>query len=128
MAEINASEGSSPRVLIVDDEDIIRELLAEFLGSQGFSITLAGSAEEAWPLVTGVAFDAVLIDYGLPGMNGIEFCKRTAAQGIRSRMALMTGWGSMDAAEVEPSISRVIAKPFDLMAILKAVTELTAPA
>lgn len=126
MAEIKDSGALSPRVLIVDDEDIIRELLAEFLGSQGFSITLASSAEEAWPLITTAPFEAVLIDYGLPGMNGIEFCKRAHAQGIRSRLALMTGWGSMEAAEVEPSISRVIAKPFDLMAILKAVTELTA--
>ena len=116
------------RVLIVDDEEVIRELLAEFLGAQGMDVTLAGSAEQGLELCKQQQFQAILVDYDLPGMNGLDFCRRMAATGSRARLALMTGWGSMEAAEKEPSLSRIIAKPFDLMTMLATVQELTAPA
>lgn len=119
------SADATPHVLIVDDEDIIRELLAEFLGNSGFQVTLAESAEEGLKLCADQSFAAVLVDYGLPGLNGLEFCRKLAASGAPSRLALMTGWGSMEAAEQERAISHVIAKPFDLMAILKTVQEMT---
>lgn len=127
-APTSAAQALAPQVLIVDDEEVIRELLAEFLGAQGIDVTLAVSAEEGLERCKEKQFQAILVDYGLPGMNGLEFSRRVAASGSRARIALMTGWGSTEAAEKEPSLSRIIPKPFDLMTMLSAVQELTGQA
>jgi len=118
-----ASTGS-PRILIIDDEEVIRELLADFLTSHGYEVALAHSGEDGVKASREKPFEIVLVDYGLPGIHGIDVCRRIAAYNASSRLILMTGWGSMEAAERESCINQVIAKPFDLLEILKTLRAL----
>ena len=60
------------KLLIVDDEPIIRESLGEFLTQEGFAVAVAGSAEDALALAQKSRFDLVLCDVQLPGIDGIE--------------------------------------------------------
>ena len=72
------------RLLIVDDEPAIRWALQKTLQRMNFEISEAETGEQAVALVRTVHFDAVLLDIGMPGMNGIETCKE-----IRKLMPLL---------------------------------------
>ncbi len=65
----------APHVLVVDDDQKIRDLLARYLYSQGFRVTTAGDAETARAKMRGLDFDIVLLDVMMPGMSGIEFAR-----------------------------------------------------
>ena len=58
------------RILIVDDELSIREILAEFLRDFGMAVTVSGKAEEALNLLTKSPFDVLIVDLRLPGITG----------------------------------------------------------
>ena len=72
------------KLLIVDDEKTIRWALRKTLQGMDFDIAEAETGEQALALVRTVHFDAVLLDIGMPGMNGIEACKK-----IRKLMPLL---------------------------------------
>ena len=63
-------------VLVVDDEPSLRKVLQTSLTARGFSVEEAGSAEQALDLVPHGGFDLVLLDINMPGMGGIEACRR----------------------------------------------------
>lgn len=62
-----------PKILIVEDEPAIAELLRVLLETHGYSVLLAASAEEARPLVLTLSPACVVLDLGLPGMGGLQF-------------------------------------------------------
>jgi two-component system KDP operon response regulator KdpE len=68
--------GRSGKLLIVDDETAIRWALRKTLERMNFDITEAERGDQALALVRTIQFDAVLLDIGMPGMNGIEACKK----------------------------------------------------
>src|SRR5947199_3006217 len=59
-------------LLVVDDEPLIRDTLAEFLGQEGFTVAACASGEEALALAAEQRFDVALCDVQLPGMDGVE--------------------------------------------------------
>ena len=63
-------------ILIVDDDDKIRELLKEFLTENNFLITTAAYATEALEKLNSISFDLIIIDIMMPGMNGYELTKK----------------------------------------------------
>ena len=64
------------KLLVVDDEAAIRWALRKTLERMSFEISESETAEQAIALVRTIRFDAVLLDIGMPGMNGIEACKK----------------------------------------------------
>jgi two-component system, OmpR family, KDP operon response regulator KdpE len=77
-------KGTKGKLLIVDDETAIRWALRKTLQHMNFEIAEAETGEQAIALVRTVRFDAVLLDIGMPGMNGIETCRK-----IRTLMPLL---------------------------------------
>ena len=73
-----SEEGERPvRLLLIDDSQFFRNMLAPLLGARGYAVTLADSAEEALALKEkGVAFDLIVSDLDMPGMDGIAFAER----------------------------------------------------
>lgn len=85
-----------PHLLIVDDDDAIRETLAELGRDSGFSVALAASVKDAFIQLERQAPDLVLTDVRLPGGNGMDIFKNVAA--ASAEVVVMTGHGTVDYA------------------------------
>jgi two-component system, OmpR family, phosphate regulon response regulator PhoB len=64
------------RVLVVDDDSALQGIVGAMLETSGISALSAGSAEEAYGLLAGDAVDLVVLDWSLPGMSGIDLCRK----------------------------------------------------
>jgi len=78
------------RILVVDDDDSIRELLGMALRHVGFNVELAGSCLDARNMIERNAPDLMVLDVMLPDGDGIDFCKRLRAGGLRSSVLFLT--------------------------------------
>jgi two-component system response regulator PilR (NtrC family) len=86
------------KVLIVDDERSIRELLDIFLKKEGFVVTSAMSAEEAFALLKTADFDLVISDIKMPDMSGIDFLRELRKTSFSGQFILLTAFASAETA------------------------------
>ncbi len=85
-------------VLVVDDEPVIRDTLAEYLQNQGYGAVATASGEEALERAAHHKFDVVLCDVNLPGLDGIEVMQRLEAISPESFVMLITAYATVDTA------------------------------
>ena len=64
------------RLLVVEDDDTIRETVREAMAIEGFAVTAAADGQRAWELLNAQRFDLVVLDLMLPGLNGLDLCRR----------------------------------------------------
>ena len=120
--------GSTPHLLFVDDESALRTLMAERLAERGFEVAQADSGERALELLDQFAFDIVISDLRLPGIDGAKVIE-TAVERYPGIVAIaISGYGSMkDAVDaVKRGASDFIEKPFQfdgLMHVLQKAIE-----
>ncbi len=101
------------RALIVEDEPAMRDIIAFALETQNFSTVTAGSAEEGWALLAEQHIDLAVLDVMLPGMSGVELCRRiTATRPVPVILLTALGETSQRIAGLEAGASDYVAKPF----------------
>ena len=113
--------GRPPRTLVVDDDDDTRDMLATLLGSFGWEVTAARSAEEALALFDAKATDLVLADLGLPEMDGCELLGRLRELARRPIPAVaITGHGTAEdvARTAGAGFDGHLTKPFQLATLI----------
>jgi DNA-binding NtrC family response regulator len=114
------------RILVVDDELLIRDLLYDYFSSKDFKIQTANSAEEAIAILDrDHDFDVVLTDIRMPGMDGLELIDRIRQADAGLPVIVMTGYPSLDSA-IEALRKRVydyIVKPFNINRLCAVVEE-----
>jgi DNA-binding NtrC family response regulator len=86
------------RVLIVDDEPLIRATLAELLEQEGYTVALAADAEKALLMAAERPFDLALCDIQLPGMDGVELLDRLLRINAETMVVLITAYGTVETA------------------------------
>src|ERR1041384_3970946 len=86
------------KILIVDDEPIIRESLGEFLTQEGFAVSVCGAAEDALALAQKERVDLVLCDVQLPGIDGLELLHRLLKISPDTFVILITAYGTVENA------------------------------
>ena len=103
------------KILVVDDELLIRNVLAEHLTGQGYEVIQASSGEEAIELASSTQPHVILMDIGMPGLNGIEACRRLKAEEKTRHIPviMMTGFAYEKEAAVEAGADDFINKPPD---------------
>jgi CheY-like chemotaxis protein/anti-sigma regulatory factor (Ser/Thr protein kinase) len=118
----------SLRILVVDDEDYVRELLADILEREGCEVSLAGEGREALRLFDSAVYDAVFTDVGLPGMSGWEVARAVRERDERVALAVITGWGDTVTPEEqsEAQADWIVPKPFTVERIAGLVGEISA--
>jgi len=119
------------RVLIIDDDTRLHELLASYLDQNGFTVTVASDGKKGLAALEGGTFDAVLLDVMMPGMDGIEVCKRIRAKSnIPVVMLTAKGDETDRVVGLELGADDYVAKPFsprELLARIRAVLRRARP-
>ena len=82
-----------PRVLLVDDDVRLRELLVRYLASQGFDVRGVGDGAQLRQALDRGHFDLIVLDLMLPGENGLEICRRLRGQGDVTPIVMLTAKG-----------------------------------
>jgi signal transduction histidine kinase/ActR/RegA family two-component response regulator len=114
------------RILVVDDEQSVRDLLSEILELEGYEVTLAENGHEALRFFGEGNFKAVFTDVGMPGMSGWELARAIRERDEDIPMAVITGWGeAVSSSEQETAkINWVVTKPFSIDRISEIATEI----
>lgn len=113
-------------VLVVDDDDAMRQFLAEALGDEGFSVEEAADGEAAMATIERRAwqpFDVIVIDYRMPHANGMDVLLWTRSRTLSSRLVMISAFADehVERAARQVGASCVLAKPFALADLLEAV-------
>jgi signal transduction histidine kinase/ActR/RegA family two-component response regulator len=118
---------TSPRILVVDDEQCVRELLAEILESEGYNVTVAENGHEALQFFNAEVFKAVFTDIGMPGMSGWELARAIRERDEHIPLAVITGWGeAVSSSEQDTAkVDWVVTKPFSIDRISELASEIT---
>jgi signal transduction histidine kinase len=114
-------------ILLADDEIMLRDLLAELLESSGFNVIKVTSGTEVLKVLTEeMKVDLLIIDYNMPGMNGLECVEQIRKLNYKMPVILSTGSLSMEASpEVKKSgVTSLISKPYEFDTMLSAIRTL----
>ncbi len=116
-----------PRILIVDDEEPVRELMREILEDEGFEVAVAREGREALSMFEKKSFDAVFTDVGMPGMSGWELARAIRECNDSVPLAVITGWGEAVGTKDRESaqVDWVLTKPFSIAQISEIAQEIS---
>ncbi|WP_442885892.1 response regulator transcription factor [Aeromicrobium sp. Sec7.5] len=109
------------RILMVEDDDAIAAPLARALGREGYEIERAANGAEALAIAAGpVPIDLVLLDLGLPDMDGLDVCRRLRADGFAAGIMILTArGGELDrVVGLDVGADDYLSKPFSLSELL----------
>jgi signal transduction histidine kinase/CheY-like chemotaxis protein len=124
-----AAPGSEPqvRILVVDDESFIRELLRDILQSEGHSVAEAEDGLQALQLFESESFDAVFTDIGMPGMSGWDLARAIRQRDVDIPLAVLTGWGEAVSSNERKTaaVNWVVSKPFDVTRVVEILKEIS---
>jgi two-component system OmpR family response regulator len=111
------------RVLVVEDESRLRDLLQRALTGWGFETISARSGEEAVRLSEGQPFDIAILDLNLPGIDGLETLRRLRERSEHLEAIVVTGFASIEAAKqaVHLEVVEFLTKPCHLGELEKAL-------
>ena len=122
----SATERPRTRLLVVDDEDFVRELLSEILEGEHCDVYVAESGGEALSMFRDKEFDAVFTDVGMPGMSGWELAREIKQINASIPIAVITGWGEAVGSHEQKAagVDWIIAKPFTADRIAELVRDI----
>jgi two-component system response regulator MprA len=121
------------KVLVIDDEPPVRDSLRRALELEGYEVDLASDGEEALARLEGPAHpDALILDILMPGMDGLEVCRRLRASGDQVPVLMLTARAEVDSrvAGLDAGADDYLPKPFalaELLARLRALLRRASP-
>ncbi|MCL2334955.1 MAG: response regulator [Endomicrobia bacterium] len=111
------------KILVIEDEEIVKETLAENLKEQGFAVETAEDAQSALTMIKQFYYDILLVDYRLPDMNGLALIKEAAAISKDSVSIVVTGYSSVETAvdAMRMGAYDYLLKPLDIEALVEEI-------
>lgn len=118
-----ASHASPRRILLIDDDTAVREVLAEMLRTADYEVVEAATGTTGLGFLRASPFDLVFTDLGMPDMNGWEVAARARAVRPDTRVGIITGWDVRidETRRRALGVEVVIVKPFRLQQVLDTV-------
>jgi response regulator RpfG family c-di-GMP phosphodiesterase len=131
-AEVAAAEASStepmgapetPRILVVDDEKVIREILADFLNMEGYVVHTVEDGVEALKELHRRSYNLVISDLKMPNMGGLELIQKITEESLPVLTVIMTGFGTVETAieAMKRGAYDYILKPFKVEEVMHIV-------
>ncbi len=114
---------SQERILVVDDEEVIREVCEQILIAEGYAVTIAASGKKALHLVSENNFDAIVTDIMMPDMSGLELLEVIKSTNLDVSAIVITGLGTFDMATQSDRLGarEFVVKPFTPDELVQAV-------
>lgn len=118
----------SARILVVDDEHFVRDLLEKILRRQGHDVRAAANAEAALQAVAAEVPDLVITDVVMPGIDGFELLRRLKAQHPSLKVIVLTGYARRQSISdfMLYGADGYLSKPFQVAELVQAVQSATA--
>jgi CheY-like chemotaxis protein len=128
----DSSKPSEPiharRILIAEDDDIIRQIISSFLVKEGYDVTAAADGEEAWKALRHDDYDLLVTDNSMPRLTGLKLIERIRKRGMSLPVIVASSsffaWNVREYPQLQ--IAAVIPKPFDKSEFLDAVRNVLA--
>ncbi len=113
----------SPHILVVDDECVIRDILSDFLTSEGFHVTAVEDGRQALEEMESQAYDLVITDLKMPEMGGMELLTEIGERKYDTTTIIMTGFGTVETAiqAMKQGAYDYILKPFKMDEMLQVI-------
>jgi DNA-binding response OmpR family regulator len=111
------------KILIVDDEDTLRELVRNELEHNGFEVVEAPGGAEALSFLVGNEVDLVILDIKMPGLGGLDVLQRIREDDLARKVIMLTGVGELKIAResLQLGASDFMSKPFDMSNLLSCI-------
>ena len=114
------------RLLLIEDEQKVADLVARGLPAEGYAVDLAADGTAGWELASAVDYDLVILDLMLPGMSGTELLRRLRRRGVPAPVLVLTARDSVNdkVENFEAGADDYLTKPFafaELLARVKAL-------
>lgn len=125
MIQVQATER---RALLIDDDENIRGFVRAAFEDQGFVVTEADRGEHGLEILARGSFDVVVVDYQMPGMDGLECCRRMRAS-WRGPILMLSGREDpqLPAQSIEAGADRFFLKPVDWHVLASAASQMLPP-
>jgi response regulator RpfG family c-di-GMP phosphodiesterase len=120
---MSAEPTESARILVVDDERVIREILAEFLALEGFSVHTVEDGEKALTELRLRPYDLLITDLKMPRLSGLQLLERVEQERLGVLTVLMTGFGTVETAieAMKKGAYDYLLKPFKVEEVIHVV-------
>lgn len=104
-----------PHILVVDDDDRLRDLLKRYLSENGFMVTVARDAAQARDCLASLEFDLLVLDVLMPGEKGVDLARALRAEGSLVPMLMLTALSEAEdrISGLESGVDDYLAKPFE---------------
>ncbi len=115
------------RILVVEDEARLAELIRKGLEEDGHAVDVAGAAEEAAGWIKRVAYDAIVLDRMLPDFDGAELCRRLRREGVRTPILMLTARDAVTdrVSGLDAGADDYLVKPFSFPELLARIRALS---
>ena len=119
-----ATAESTAKVLIIEDDEVLRQLLIDVLSDQEYQVEAAETGEDGLRAMEQDVFDVILLDINLPGMDGMDVLRLAPARQPDSQVVMMTAFGTVDTAveAMKQGAFDYINKPFSTDELLLTIT------
>src|ERR1700755_241569 len=116
MSNLDRMLGSELRILVVDDEPVIRQLLDVVCGDLGFTVECFTNVRDARSAFVAQPYDLALIDKNLPDGSGIELCQELQALEGDCKFMIMSGYANLASAveSIQHGVADYFVKPIDV--------------
>jgi len=121
---------SRPRILVIDDEEIVRISCRKCLTPEGYEVDVASNGFEGMEMSERNPYDLILTDLKMPDMDGMEFLGKIKERKPQAKVIMITGYSTAEnaARSIEAGAWGYIEKPFTPDTLITAVKEALAPA
>jgi CheY-like chemotaxis protein len=112
---------AEPKILCVDDEEDILTMLCEMLTESGFRVLCESDAERARQMVHSLDVDAVVLDYQMPGCNGLELA--SAVKASKPGLPILMFSGALPPGDLPPTVTSFVAKSDGVFTLIDALRQ-----
>jgi CheY-like chemotaxis protein/two-component sensor histidine kinase len=119
--DISEAQRGQGRILVIDDDAGVRRFIVECLEMLGYQVSQAASGQEGLASLRSDEPDLLIVDYAMPGMNGVEVVQMARERAPNLPIILATGYADMDAVDKVIGLGALLRKPFRIDDLQKAV-------